>query len=86
MRSSLKEAIFALERMTWKIPTSSCAPPITIGARAWIAAEAFVGPGVTVGEGSVLGARSCAMRNIPDWMIYSGNPAMPLRERKIRFD
>lgn len=61
-------------------------PPITIGARAWIAAEAFVGPGVTVGEGSVLGARSCAMRNIPDWMIYSGNPAMPLRERKIRFD
>jgi putative colanic acid biosynthesis acetyltransferase WcaF len=45
-----------------------------------------VGPGVTVGEGSVLGARSCAMRNIPDWMIYSGNPAMPLRERKIRFD
>lgn len=60
--------------------------PITIGARAWVAAEAFVGPGVTVGEGAVLGARACAMRDVAPWMICAGNPAMPLRERRIRFE
>jgi len=60
------------------------ARPITIGERAWIAAEAFVGPGVSVGPGCVLGARGCAMRDLEDWMIYSGNPAIPLRPRTLR--
>lgn len=62
------------------------AKPIRIGERAWIAAEAFVGPGVTVGDGTVLGARGCAMRNLNEWIIYSGNPAQPLRARVVRFD
>lgn len=62
------------------------ARPITIGARAWIAAEAFVGPGVSIGEGAVLGARACAMRDIAPWAICAGNPAQMLRERRIRFD
>lgn len=59
--------------------------PICIDAQAWIAAEAFVGPGVTVGEGAVLGARGVAMRDLAAWTIYRGNPAAPLRERP-RFD
>lgn len=59
--------------------------PIRIEARAWIAAEAFVGPGVTVGEGGVLGARGCAMRDIEAWSVYSGNPAVKIRDRRIRF-
>ena len=62
------------------------ARPITIGAHAWIAAEAFVGPGVTVGEGAVLGARGCAMRDLAPWTVNSGNPATLLRHRHIRFD
>lgn len=60
--------------------------PIEIGTRAWVAAEAFVGPGVTIGEGAVLGARACAMRDVPPWAICTGNPATVLRERRIRFD
>lgn len=60
--------------------------PIIIGERAWIAADAFVGPGVTVGEGAVLGARGCAMRDLDPWTVYSGNPAIALRPRRIRFD
>lgn len=59
--------------------------PIRIGARAWIAADAFVGPGVSVGDGAVLGARGCAMRDLNAWTIYTGNPAAPLRPRRIRF-
>lgn len=61
------------------------ARPIVIGARAWIAAEAFVGPGVTVGRGAVLGARGCAFRDLEPWTIYAGNPAKPLRPRHVRF-
>jgi len=59
--------------------------PITIEPRAWVAAEAFVGPGVTIGEGAVLGARGVAMRNLDAWGVYTGNPATKLRERKLRF-
>jgi putative colanic acid biosynthesis acetyltransferase WcaF len=59
--------------------------PIIIGFRAWIAAEAFVGPGVTVGEGAVLGARGCTFRDLDPWTVYIGNPAQPVRKRNIRF-
>jgi putative colanic acid biosynthesis acetyltransferase WcaF len=56
--------------------------PILIENDVWIAAEAFVGPGVTVAEGAVLGARGVAMRNLEAWTFYSGNPAMPLKGRE----
>jgi putative colanic acid biosynthesis acetyltransferase WcaF len=57
------------------------AAPIIIGPKAWIAAEAFVGPGVTVSEGAVLGARGVAFRDLDVWTVYIGNPARPLRKR-----
>lgn len=60
------------------------ASPIQIGAKAWIAAEAFVGPGVTVGEGAVLGARGCAFVDLEPWTVYSGNPCAALSTRVIR--
>jgi putative colanic acid biosynthesis acetyltransferase WcaF len=60
------------------------ARPIVIGAQAWIAAEAFVGPGVEVGEGAVLGARGVAFRSLDPWMVYGGNPAKPLKRRVLR--
>lgn len=56
--------------------------PISIGSHAWIAAEAFVGPGVKVGEGAVLGARGVAMQDLDSWTIYSGNPAVARKSRK----
>ncbi|KRQ17379.1 acetyltransferase [Bradyrhizobium manausense] len=60
------------------------AKPIEIGAQAWIAADAFVGPGVKIGEGAVLGARACAFRDLEPWVVYSGNPAQALRKRKYQ--
>ncbi|WP_428311590.1 WcaF family extracellular polysaccharide biosynthesis acetyltransferase [Hydrocarboniphaga sp.] len=58
--------------------------PIKIGARAWICTEAFVGPGVEIGEGAVVGARSVAMKNMPEWTVCAGNPCRPLKPRNVR--
>jgi putative colanic acid biosynthesis acetyltransferase WcaF len=55
--------------------------PIQIGRDVWVAAEAFVGPGVTVGDGAVLGARAVAMQDLKGWTYYSGNPATALKPR-----
>lgn len=57
------------------------ARPIAIGRHAWIATEAFVGPGVRVGEGAVLGARATTFGDLAPWSVYVGNPA---RLRKSR--
>ena len=56
-------------------------PPIDIEDDAWIAADAFVGPGVTVGEGAILGARGVAIHDLDPWTIYGGNPARSLKPR-----
>lgn len=56
-------------------------PPITIGDDVWIAAEGFVGPGVTVADGAILGARGAAFRDLERWTIYTGVPAKPSRPR-----
>jgi putative colanic acid biosynthesis acetyltransferase WcaF len=55
--------------------------PITIGADAWVCARAFIGPGVTVGEGAIVSACGVAMKDVPPWTIVGGNPAIPLRDR-----
>lgn len=60
--------------------------PIHIGAHAWVAAEAFVGPGTTIGEGCVLGARAVAFGTLTPWTVYSGNPAVARRQRLWRHD
>jgi putative colanic acid biosynthesis acetyltransferase WcaF len=60
------------------------ASPITIGDRAWLCAECFIGPGVTIGEGAVIGARSVVVRDMPSWQVCAGNPCKPLKPRVIR--
>jgi putative colanic acid biosynthesis acetyltransferase WcaF len=56
--------------------------PITIGERAWVTADVFVGPGVTIGDGAVITARSSVFDDIPSWMVATGNPAVPVRPRE----
>jgi putative colanic acid biosynthesis acetyltransferase WcaF len=58
--------------------------PIHIGSQAWVAADAFVGPGVNLGEGAVLGARAAAFKSVPAWTVAGGNPALPIKTRKLR--
>lgn len=54
---------------------------IQVRDKVWIAAEAFIAPGVTLGEGSVAGARAAVFKDVAGWTIVGGNPARFLRER-----
>ena len=58
------------------------AKPIKLEPHSWVAADAFVGPGVVVGEGAVLGARAVAFSDLEPWTLYVGNPAQKRRLRK----
>ena len=57
--------------------------PIAVGANAWIAARAFVVPGVKVGEGAVVAAAAVAAKDVPAWTVVAGNPARVVKERTL---
>jgi len=59
-------------------------PPIVIQNQAWICADAFVGPGVTVGEGAIVGARAVVVKNVAPWTIVAGNPARVVKQRILK--
>jgi putative colanic acid biosynthesis acetyltransferase WcaF len=48
-----------------------------------VAADAFVGPGVTVGERSVVGARASVFKDVPPDVIVGGNPARVMKPRVL---
>lgn len=58
--------------------------PIKIGARCWIAADVFVGAGVTIADGTVVGARSSVFSDLPEWVVAMGTPAKPVGPREFR--
>ncbi len=66
----------ALRRPTVETP----AKPIRIGRNVWIGFECCVLPGVSVGEGSIVGARSVVTEDVPPYTIVAGNPARVIRQ------
>lgn len=66
-----------------KSPMPLTTAPIKIEANAWITADVFIGPGVVIGEGSVVTARSSVFSDIPPWVVARGNPARPIRDRTL---
>jgi putative colanic acid biosynthesis acetyltransferase WcaF len=59
-------------------------PPITIGHGVWVCTEAFIGPGVRVGDRTVVGARSVVTSDLPEDMVCAGNPCRPIKRRIMR--
>ena len=57
--------------------------PIVIEDQAWVAAHAFVGMGVTIGQGAVVGATASVYRDVLPWTVVGGNPAREIKKRKI---
>jgi putative colanic acid biosynthesis acetyltransferase WcaF len=58
--------------------------PITIKDQVWLCVDVFVGPGVTIEQGAVVGARSSVFANLPAWKVCHGSPAKPHRDRVVR--
>ncbi|MDQ3813923.1 MAG: acyltransferase, partial [Armatimonadota bacterium] len=55
------------------------ARPIHIGRNVWIGFDSCVLPGVTIGEGSIVGARSVVAEDVAPYTIVAGNPARVIR-------
>ncbi len=58
--------------------------PIVIEDQVWVAADAFVGMGVTIGQGAVVGARACVYKDVEAWTVVGGNPARELKKRELK--
>jgi putative colanic acid biosynthesis acetyltransferase WcaF len=58
--------------------------PIRVGQGAWICADAFVGPGVSIGEGAVVAARAVVVKDVEPWTVVGGNPAKFIKKRELR--
>ena len=54
--------------------------PIRLHDNVWIGFDVCVLPGVTIGEGSIVGARSVVNADVPAYTIVAGNPARVIRE------
>lgn len=58
--------------------------PITIEDQAWVAAEAFISMGVTIGQGAVVAARAVVTKNVEPWTVVAGNPAKVVKQRTVK--
>ena len=57
------------------------AKPVTIGHDVWVGHGAVILPGVSVGNGAVIGANAVVSHDVPAYTIVAGVPARPLRRR-----
>jgi acetyltransferase-like isoleucine patch superfamily enzyme len=63
-----------------QLPPGDDARPVVIGPNTWIGFDACVMPGVTVGRGSIVGAKSVVFDDVAPYTVVAGNPARPVRE------
>lgn len=56
--------------------------PISIEEECWIATDVFLSPGITIGRGAVIGARSTVLESMPSGMVCVGIPCKPIKSRK----
>lgn len=58
--------------------------PIFIGDYSWIATNAIILPGVTIGKGAVVGAGAVVSKDVEDYSIVTGNPAEPIHKKRTK--
>lgn len=67
-------------RERWNRPRASApSAPVRLHDNVWIGFDVCVLPGVTIGEGSVVGARSVVSEDVPAYTVAAGNPARVIR-------
>ena len=60
--------------------------PIHIKADAWVAGWAIILPGITIGNGAVVGAGAVVTKNVEPWTVVCGNPAKIVKKRQLSCD
>lgn len=55
--------------------------PIYVEAECWIATDVYIAPGVTIGRGTLVGARSSVFKDLPPGKICMGSPARVIKDR-----
>jgi len=57
--------------------------PIIIRSKVWIGADAFLGMGVTINTGAVVGATASVYKDVEAWTVVGGNPARVIKKREM---
>lgn len=58
--------------------------PVIIEDQTWICADVFIGPGVTIKQGAIVGARASVFKDVEPWTVVSGNPAKFMKKRELK--
>lgn len=58
-------------------------PEIRLGKGIWVCTDAFIGPGVSIGDFSIVGARAVVLKSFSDFSILGGNPARRIKDRPV---
>ena len=58
--------------------------PIVLRNQSWVCSKVFIGMGVEIGEGAVVGATASVYKNIDPWTVVGGNPARSIKKRIIK--
>jgi virginiamycin A acetyltransferase len=77
---------FSIFGQGWEIATPESWPnrgDIVIGNDVWIGYEAIILPGIKIGDGAVIGAKSVVTKNVAPYTIVGGNPAQVIRTRFV---
>jgi acetyltransferase-like isoleucine patch superfamily enzyme len=75
-----REILLAARLPAWTIHAEVPSRPIRLHDNVWIGFDVCILPGVTIGEGSIVGARSVVTTDVPAYTVVAGNPARPIRE------
>jgi putative colanic acid biosynthesis acetyltransferase WcaF len=57
--------------------------PVVIEDECWITNDVYVAPGVTIGKGTIVSARSTVLKDLPAGKVCVGTPAKPIKDRPL---
>ena len=72
-----KRTDITMDKQGW-----SAEKPVVIEDDVWIGSRVTILPGVTIGEGSIIGASSVVTKSCPPYSIVVGNLAVVVKSRK----